>query len=204
LGQYLAPGTGIAVLESTDSVFIDFRLPQQNLPQLREGMAVRASSSGNDGTNLGSGTIAAIDPTVDPVTRTVEVRASVPNTEGKLRPGMFVSVRVILRGQEELLVVPVTSVVRASYGDSVYIVEQKKDEAGQVQSDPEGNPLLIARQTFVKLGATRGDFVSIAEGIEAGQEVVTGGSFKLHNGSGIRIDNSVKAEAEVEPHPENR
>ncbi len=69
---------------------------------------------------------------------------------------------------------------------------------------PAGGPAKVARQQFVKIGDARGDYVSITNGIAAGQEVVTAGAFKLHNGAPISINNSVQAKAEISPHPENR
>jgi membrane fusion protein, multidrug efflux system len=89
LGQYLAPGTNVAVLESTETVYIDFTLPQRELPRLALGMTVRAVQE--SGETPIEGVIAAIDPAVDPATRSVRVRASLPNIANKLRPGMFVS-----------------------------------------------------------------------------------------------------------------
>ena len=75
--------------------------------------------------------IAAIDPTIDATTRTIKLRASVPNKEEKLRPGMFVNVAVVLpRARRQSVTVPLTAVVHASYGDSVFVVEDRKDESG--------------------------------------------------------------------------
>jgi membrane fusion protein (multidrug efflux system) len=69
---------------------------------------------------------------------------------------------------------------------------------------PDGKPVKIARQQFVRLGEARGDFVSIEKGLRAGQEVVSAGAFKLRNGAPIVIDNSVKPEPKLHPRPENR
>ena len=69
---------------------------------------------------------------------------------------------------------------------------------------PDGKAVQIARQQFVRLGATRGDFVAVTKGIQAGQEVVSAGAFKLRNNSPVVVDNTVKADAGLDPHPENR
>lgn len=202
LGQYLAPGTPIAVLESTQSVFVDFSMPQRHLPVLADGMSVRAFRDGQTET-LGAGVITAIDPNVDAVTRNVRVRATVPNEDQRLRPGMYVTVEVVLPEKRDVIVLPATAVVRAAYGDSVFVVEPKKNESGAAQQDPQGKPIIIGRQQFVKLGGTRGDFVAIEAGLDVGQEVVSGGAFKLINGARIAVDNSVRPKAELDPHPEN-
>ncbi len=93
------------------------------------------------------------------------------------------------------MTVPATAVVHASYGDSVFVVEDKKDDAGTPVAGADGKPGKVARQQFVRVGEARGDFVAILDGVKAGQEVVTAGAFKLRNGSGVVVDNDVKADA---------
>jgi membrane fusion protein (multidrug efflux system) len=197
LGQYLPPGTVITTLESTDSVFIDFTLPQQNLPQLKVGMVVRASEEGSSDKGV-QGTISAIDPAVDAQTRNVKVRATFPNLDDQLRPGMFVRVKVELPEESRVVIVPQISVLHASYGDSVFLVEEKPGAQGKP-------PAKVARQQFVRLGEARGDFVAVVEGLKAGQEVVTSGAFKLRNGIPLVIDNkTVKLDPKLAPTPVNR
>lgn len=198
LGQYLAPGTTVTVLESTDSVYVDFTLPQRDLPSLANGMVVRALGEGTKET-LAEGVIAAISPAVDAVTRTVKVRASLSNPEDKVRPGMFVGVAVVLPQSRSVVSVPVTAVVHAAYGDSVFCVESKKNTA-----NPNGPPVLTARQQFVRLGDMRGDFVSVLDGIKGGQEVITAGAFKLRNGAPIMVKNDNATTPKLAPTPENK
>ncbi len=200
LGQYLNPGTTVTVLESIDTVFVDFTLPQQRLSDLKVGTPVRVGI--DDGT-VTEGSVAAVDPQVDSTTRTVKLRAGVPNKDEKLRPGMFANVTVLLPDRGKVVTVPATAVVHAPFGDSVFIVEEKKDDAGAVTTGPGGAPLKVARQQFVRLGEARGDFVAIADGVKAGQEVVTAGAFKLRNGSGIAIVPDVKPAPQLDPRPEN-
>jgi membrane fusion protein (multidrug efflux system) len=201
LGQYLNPGTAVTVLESLGSVFVDFSLPQQYLADVRVGTPLRVRLAGG-GAELG-GTVAAVDPTVDASTRTIKLRASVPNPQDKLRPGMFVNV-VVVRGRPSRVVsAPATAIVHASYGDSVFVVEDKKDEAGAKVLGPDGKPAKVARQQFVRTGAARGDFVAIIDGVKPGQELVTAGAFKLRNGSGVIVNNDVKATPALQPHVDN-
>lgn len=195
LGQYLAPGTTVAVLESADSDFVDFTLPQQDLGKVRVGMPVRALVTGN-AEPLAVGTISAIDPSIDPMTRTIKLRATLPNAGDKLRPGMFVRVEVVLPEKSEVITVPQTAIVHASYGDSVFVGEEKPG--------PDGKPRKVAQQQFVKVGAARGDFVAVLDGLKAEQEVVTAGAFKLRNGIPLKVNNQGAPEPQLAPTPQNR
>jgi membrane fusion protein (multidrug efflux system) len=227
LGQYLSPGTTITTLESLDAVFVDFALPQQVLPRLTPGMPVRITIEGAKGLSA-EGSIAAVDPRIDETTRTIQVRASVPNRQQKLRPGMFANVQVVLPGETRVIAVPTSAIVHAPYGDSVFVVEHKPAEAAGAQgtkpsqdpSSPKTKPsqqassedeasagadtVQVATQRFVRLGEQRGDFVSIIEGLEPGREVVSAGAFKLKNGARVQVNNEVKPEPELAPRPENR
>jgi membrane fusion protein (multidrug efflux system) len=189
LGQYLNPGTPVTVLESLGSVYVDFSLPQQFLAAVKVGAPVRVDF---EGTTL-AGAVGALDPTVDSATRTIKLRASVPNKQEKLRPGMFVQVSVIRGEKTTLVVAPTTAVVHAPYGDSVFVVEDRPGGAGGK----------LARQQFVRLGVQRGDFVAITDGVKAGQELVTAGAFKLRNGTGVVINNEIHPTPAIAPHVDN-
>lgn len=195
LGQYLAPGTPVSVLESTEAVYVDFTLPQQDVSKIRVGMPVRARLEASE-TALADGSVFAIEPALDAATRAVKVRASFPTEEERLRPGMFVNVSVLLPDSPRVVAIPQTAVVHASFGDSVFIVESKPG--------PDGKPLLSARQQFVRLGTTQGDFVAVLDGVSAGQEVVTAGAFKLRNGARVSVSDAVKLDPQLAPRPVNR
>lgn len=216
LGQYLNPGTQITVLEAIEQVYVDFPLPQQRLSEVKVGMPVRitldatvAGTGGKDGgaTSAGSGswegTVKAIDPTVDSTTRTLKLRAAVPNKEEKLRPGMFASVTLILPERAGRVIIPQTAVIHASYGDSVFVVEDKKPDSPGASTAPGGQPIKVARQQFVRVGDARGDFVSVLEGVKNGDQVVSAGGFKLRNGAPLVVDNTVTAKPQLHPTPEN-
>jgi membrane fusion protein (multidrug efflux system) len=203
LGQYLNAGTTVTVLEAIDSVYVDFVLPQQRLADVKVGMPVRVTIAGAEGTAQ-DGTIAAVDPEVDQATRAIKLRASVPNKDERLRPGMFANVSVVLPKRDDRIIIPATSLVHASYGDSVFVVEDKKDESGGVLHGPDGKPAKMARQQFVRVGESRGDYVAILDGVTTGQEVVSAGAFKLRNGSGIVVNNDVNLAPQVNAHPDNR
>jgi membrane fusion protein (multidrug efflux system) len=187
----LREGDPIVTLQSLNPIFIDFTLPQQQLPLLRPGMTVTVTSDALPGRPL-RGAVSAIDPLVDAETRSIRVQATAANAGEALRPGMFVNVAVSLPARQKVLAVPATAVLYAPYGDSVFIIEDGKEGAGKV-----------LRQQFVRLGPKRGDFVAISTGVEAGQEVVSTGVFKLRNGQPAVVDNSLAPEFQKSPKPEN-
>jgi len=225
LGQYLSAGTPIATLEAIHNVYVDFTLPQQRLQQLSVGMPVhleeardetraapregpaKTDDKGSADANrpgVWDGTIAAIDPAIDSSTRAIKLRATVPNKEEQLRPGMFMNVSVLLPDKGNVVTVPATAVVHAPFGDSVFAVEDKKADDPGMRQTPDGKTVKIARQQFVRIGESRGDFIAIVDGVKSGQEVVSAGAFKLRNGSPIAVDNKVQPTPQLSPRVENR
>jgi len=203
VGQYLTPGTTVTTLDAIGGTFVDFSLPQENLASVRVGLPVRVTFEGSGDT--AEGTISAVDPAIDPTTRNVKIRAAIPEEQkAKLRPGMFVNVSVVQLTKDAVVAVPLTAIVHASYGDSVFVIEQKKPGSPGMTQTPDGKPVKIARQQFVRLGQMRGDFVAVTKGVATGQEVVTSGAFKLRNNSPVVVDNTIRPDAGLEPHPENR
>lgn len=192
LGQFLSPGTAITTLQSDKEDYVDFALPQKHLDQLRVGLPVRLTAEQSD-ISL-SGVVAAIDPGVNERTRAVTVRASTSDPEKRLRPGMFISVAVELDEKRRVVVVPVTSVVYAPYGDSVFLIED----------DPKDATRKLARQQFVRLGETRGDFVEVVQGLSGDETVVSAGAFKLRNGAPVHVNNEVGLAPKTDPKPPNR
>ncbi len=195
LGQYLQPGTPVTVLESLGAVYVDFTVPQQYLPDVKTGTPVRVSLTDAVAGAGGvlDGVIGAIDPTIDATTRSIKLRASVPNHKDKLRPGMFVNVEVVRDQKSRVVTAPVTAIVHASYGDSVFVVEP----------GPTDKANKVARQQFVRIGPARGDFVAILDGVKVGQELVTAGAFKLRNGAPVVVNNDVKPTPSLAPHVDN-
>lgn len=200
LGQYLSPGVPVTTLQALGSVYVDFTLPQQALTDVRVGGAVQVSESGGKGKPL-SGVIAAIDPAVEASSRSFKLRASVPNPEERLRPGMFIEVRAVLPARAALVTAPATAVVHAPYGDSVFVVE---DVVKPATPRPDGKPVRKLRQQFVRTGPARGDFVALLDGVKPGQELVTVGAFKLRNGGTVIVNNDIQAAPSLTPQIENR
>ncbi|WP_373048699.1 efflux RND transporter periplasmic adaptor subunit [Vulgatibacter sp.] len=192
LGQYVASGQPIVSLQALDQVHVNFGVPQQELARLQIGDRVEVST---DALGKHEGRITAIDVLVDPQTRNVQVQATIPNAKGLLRPGMFVNTRVLLGEETPVLVLPASAIQHAPYGDSIFVVEQLEDPAGQ--------PYPGVRQQAVTLGGSRGDQVAILAGLEAGQEVVSAGTFKLRNGDAVLVDNRVQPANDPAARPEN-
>jgi len=202
VGQYLTPGTTVTTLDAMGGTFADFTLPQEELAAVAVGLPVRVTMEGK--TEALTGTISAIDPTVDPTTRNVKVRAAIPELSDMPRPGSFVTVDVIKPTKADVVAVPGTAIVHASYGDSVFVIEDKKPGSPGMDTTPDGKTVKIARQQFVRTGAARGDFVAVSKGVTAGQEVVSAGAFKLRNNVPVYVDNTVQAKPQLAPTPPNR
>jgi membrane fusion protein (multidrug efflux system) len=192
LGQVVAPGTPIASLQSVTPIHADFWVSQRALGELRSGLQVRLRTDAFPDARW-DGRVTVVNPEVDVATRNVRVRATFANPDGRLRPGMFVNVEAVSPEKRPVLIIPATAVIFAPHGDSVFSIEQKKDEAGKVQT--------VARQKFVRLGDRRGDFVAVASGLSAGETIVSSGAFKLRNGAAVTVDNTLAPNAELAPRP---
>lgn len=193
LGQYLAAGTVLVTLQALDPIYADFYLPQQALDQVRVGQAVTVKIDTYPGKTF-AGEISAINARVDATTRNVQVRATLKNADEKLLPGMFATVDIAVGQTQRLVTLPQTAIAYNSYGSTVFIVEDKGKDAA-------GKPQLIARQSFVTTGPTRGDQVSVLSGVKPGDVVVSAGQVKLHNGSPLAINNSIQPSNDAAPHP---
>jgi membrane fusion protein, multidrug efflux system len=192
LGQNLKAGDSIVSLQALNPIFVDFYLPQQQLAQLKTGLSVRVSGDSMAGRSV-EGKLTAISPDVDPSTRNVRVQATIDNDGGILHPGMFVDIAVELPVTDKVLPIPATAVLYAPYGDSVYVVESKADDAGKKQ--------LTVRQQIVRLGEQKGDFVAVTSGIKEGDTIVTSGVFKLRPGTPVVVNNSVAPDSKLAPTP---
>jgi membrane fusion protein, multidrug efflux system len=191
LGQYLSAGTTIVTLQALDPIFMDFFVPQQSVDQIRIGQTVTVRIDAFKDQTF-SGTISAINPKVDSNTRNVQVRATLKNPDHKLLPGMYATVDIATGAPQNYITLPQTAITYNPYGDTIYVVDNKGEQAG-------GKPQLTARQTFVTTGATRGDQVAVLKGVKDGDMVITAGQIKLHNGSVVLIDNSITPTADAAP-----
>ncbi|PID42152.1 MAG: efflux transporter periplasmic adaptor subunit [Proteobacteria bacterium] len=194
-GQYISRGTPIVSLQSLDPIYVHFSVPQKNLKDIKEGLKIKVTTDAYPD-QVFLGRISAIDPEIDPATRSIRVQVTLDNPKQKLRPGMFVSLNISLDRTVNLIFIPATAVLYGSYGNSVFVIEE------QQQSD-QGQPGLQVRQQLVRLGIKQGDFVAVSDGLEAGTRVVSTGSFKLMPNMPVEIDNSLAPEFKLDPSPSN-
>jgi membrane fusion protein (multidrug efflux system) len=194
LGQYLSSGDGVVELQSLNPIYVNFGVPQQATSQMRVGRDVRIISE-----NLAHvefrGRITAIDSIVSEQTRNMQVQATLANLQGTLRPGMFVQVEVAVGAGRSVVTLPASAISYAPYGDSVFIVSSLKGQGGETYRG--------VRQQFVKLEGARGDQVGVVSGVNAGDEVVTSGVFKLRNGAAVFVNNKVQPSNNPAPKPED-
>ena len=193
VGQMITAGQQVVSLQALDPLYVDFALPQQDLPKLSQGLEVRVQTDVVAGREF-PGKLTALNSSIDPVTRNVTLQATIENKDHALRPGMFAKVEVLLPEKQKTVIVPGTAVSYAPYGDSVFVIEKKKDEK-------TGQESLMLRQAFVRVGEARGDFVSITQGLEPNQTVVAAGVFKLRNGMPVVINNDLAPKPQLNPKP---
>ena len=168
-GAYVKPGDDIVALESLGAMKLDFRVPETYLARLAVDQRLAARVDAYPEQSF-EGTIYAIEPALDEETRTVLLRARLPNPDNKLRPGLFARVSLILERRENTLVVPEQAIVPVGQTTFVYRVADGK-----------------AVMTPVKLGLRRPGLVEILEGLSAGDLVVTDGQLKIRDGAAVQV-----------------
>jgi membrane fusion protein, multidrug efflux system len=163
-GSLVTPGTPIATLDDISVIKLDFSVPERYLAVLERGQQIAARSETWPGRDF-EGTVMSVDSRVDPVTRSVTVRAEVPNPDRLLRPGMLMSVR-LFQAPRETIVLPEIAVIQV--GSDSFVFRVADDQT--------------AERVEVELGSRRKGEVEIARGLAAGDVVVTEGSVKLRDG----------------------
>ena len=193
-GAYVTAGAPLVTLQALGQMYIDFNMPQQRLSQLAPEQPVRITSDAFPGVEW-TGKVLTVDAAIDEATRNVKVRAVVDNKDEKLRPGMFVDVAVLLPNTEKVVVVPATSVAYAPYGDRVFVVGERKTDTGETEK--------FVKQTIVRLGERRGDYVAVSQGLAPGQLVVTSGAYKLQENAAVAITDKLAPDPKLSPKPED-
>lgn len=184
LGQYVSPGQPLVSLQQMNPLFVDFSLPEQNLKLLSLGQKIEVGIEAFP-RQIFYGVISAFNSKADPATHTIDVRATLPNPNSLLYPGVFARINVLLPVQNKVVTIPQTAITYSLHGDSVYVVEQKgKDESGK--------PIFIANQRFIVAGERRGDIVVVVSGLNPGEVVVSTGQLKLQPGVPVNINNNIK------------
>ncbi|MFM8657642.1 MAG: efflux RND transporter periplasmic adaptor subunit [Chthoniobacterales bacterium] len=192
LGQFVNNGDTIVSLQALDPIYVDFLLPQQLIAGLSVGQSLKLFTDVYPGREF-DGKLTAINSEIDPVTRNIRLQGTLLNNDGALRPGMFARVLLTLGEAEEVVCLPATAVIAAPYGDSVFVLENETTEDGSARR--------VAKQRFIRTGRARGDFVSVVQGLEPGETVVSAGAFKLRNGSPVEVNNDIAPKPQLAPSP---
>ena len=190
VGSYVDAGAAIVPLYSINPIYFNFSVPQQFAPLLTTGVPVSVTVDAFKERTF-TGEVTAVNPNIDEVLRTITIQATVQNSKEELLPGMFGAVNLEVGNAEPLIIIPATSVSYATYGNTVYVVERKKDDKGQ--------DVTTVRQQIVQLGRARGDFVSVVKGLNEGDEIVALGTFKLRSGAAITIKPSSSEAPSLKP-----
>lgn len=166
-GDYVEPGRDIVNLEDIDPIKVDFRIPELHLNELRTGQSIRVEVDAFPGVGF-DGEVYAIDPRIDAAGRSILVRARIPNPDGRLRPGLFARVSLLVERRDGAVLVPEQAIMPR--GDS-HFVFRVVDGA--------------AALTEVTLGQRRAGEVEILDGVGAGDAVVTAGQMKIQDGAPV-------------------
>ncbi|MBX5460928.1 MAG: efflux RND transporter periplasmic adaptor subunit [Steroidobacteraceae bacterium] len=167
VGSLVSPGTVITTLDDISVIKVDFAVPENFLAGLREGLKVTATAAAFAGREF-TGTVTGVDSRVDPVSRSVIVRAVVPNPDGALKPGMFLNVR-LARDARDALLIPEGALVPEQNRQFVFVVEDGR-----------------AVRREVHIGRREPGRVEIVAGLEPGERVVVEGTQKVRDGSAVR------------------
>jgi membrane fusion protein (multidrug efflux system) len=194
-GQYISPGTKVVTLQALDPIYLDFFLPQQVLERVRVGQEISVTVDTYPNATF-AGRITTIDPKVDAATRNVAVRATLPNRDRRLLPGMFANATIETGAPVRYITLPQTAITFNPYGNMVYRVTE--------QADDKGKQSLVARQTVVQTGQTRGDQIAILSGLNEGDLIVSAGQTKLQNNAPVTVNNAVQPTNDPNPQPRER
>ncbi len=181
LGEYIAAGTLVTTLQTVNPMLVNFPIPAQQISALKIGEKIQVSIDSNKDKTY-TGKITAINSAVDQTTRSIMVRATVDNSDQTLVPGMFANIKVLLPVKKDVVVVPADAVTYTLYGNSIYVLTDKKD-----------NNEYTAKLTIVKTGETQNDKTEVLSGIKSGDIVVTNGQLKLQNNSTVKVVSDTKS-----------
>lgn len=185
-GQFVSTGQAVTRLVKMDPMEVEFRLPERLGSRTTKGLPIVLTTASDPDTKV-SGELFFVDPVVDSNSRTILVKAAVPNSDLKLKPGMFGNVELVLSTRPEALVIP-ESAVRYR-GDQAYIVVASKE--------------LKAEFRNIQTGLRMPGKIEILQGLEAGELVVVEGYQKMGPGTGIIVSpESSRYGVEVPPSAE--
>jgi multidrug efflux system membrane fusion protein len=180
VGQYLTAGTQIVSLTDLSVLFANFTVTEKDSGQLKVGQVVRIAVDAYPDRTF-EGKITTVEPQIATDTRNIRVQATIQNPDKILKPGMFVTTTVVLPDKPPVITLPETAVDYTLYGDSVYLLSEKKEEDGKTS--------LIATRTFVQTGKRVDGRAEILKGLKEGDRVVAVGQLKLQSGAAVTISN---------------
>jgi len=178
VGQYLTAGTQIVSLTDLSVLFANFTVTEKDSGNLKVGQTVRIAVDAYPGRTF-EGEITTIEPQIATDTRNIRVQATMQNPDRILKPGMFATTTVVLPDKPPVITVPETAVDYTLYGDSVYLLTEKKEEGGKTS--------LRVTRTFVQTGNRIEGRAEILKGLKDGDRVVAVGQLKLQSGSAVTI-----------------
>ncbi len=182
VGDYIAAGTPIATLQDLSTLYVDFFLAEQHVPLLALGQKVQLRVAAYPDERF-EGVISALNPKVETTTRNVQVRAELANPDGRLLPGMFADLQVLLPTANAQVVVPETAITYTLYGNSVLLVTEGTPPEGVSRDEP----YLVVERRFVTTGERRDGLVVVLDRLEGGEQVITAGQLKLDSGTHVAI-----------------
>ena len=179
MGQFVSKGQILTSLIDADPMKVECDVPERFVAQMAEGQALDVRVAAYPDAVF-RGTVYFVDPSVDPNTRTVRVKARIPNADGKLRPGMFADLDLILKVRERAVVIPESAVLLAGERASVFVVQDDK-----------------AQPRAVMPGVRLAGGVEILEGVAAGDWVITEGTQKLGPGVPVHVREDTRPLEEI-------
>ena len=178
VGQFLTAGTQIVSLTDLSELYANFTVTEKDSGNLKVGQTVRVLVDAYPGRTF-EGTITAIEPQISSDTRNIRVQATIANPDHILKPGMFATTTVVLPDKPPVVTVPETAVDYTLYGDSVFLIAEKKEDDGKTS--------LTSVRTFVRTGNRVNGRAEILSGLKPGDRVVAVGQLKLQSGAAVAI-----------------
>jgi membrane fusion protein, multidrug efflux system len=178
VGQFLTAGTQIVSLTDLSELYANFTVTEKGSAQLKVGQTVRVAVDAYPGRTF-EGKITAIEPQISTDTRNIRVQATIANPDHILKPGMFATTTVVLPDKPAVVTVPETAVDYTLYGDSVFLITEKKEVDGKTS--------LSAVRTFIRTGNRITGRAEILSGLKPGDRVVAVGQLKLQSGAAVAI-----------------
>ncbi|WP_416396620.1 efflux RND transporter periplasmic adaptor subunit [Allohahella sp. A8] len=174
LGEYLPAGTPVVEINMLDPILVQYTLSERELANVDIGDPVEVTVAAMPGETF-SGTVSAINSSVTAESRTVQLRAEIPNTDQRLKPGMFATIQTLAEDERAVVAIPNTAIAFNTYGNFAYVLAE--DDKGQ----------LVTERRTIKTGNMRDGMTEVTEGLKVGERVVSTGLLRLRAGQPVQI-----------------